>query len=113
MIPQAKQKQSVSNMTVPRSRRNLTVTLKPIGRMPRDVLGHDWVMTTAANESSAVTNGTQAGLGHDYFKPGNPRIIAATGIIGGGETTAVRFKPPALKPGTGYGFACFCPGPQP
>lgn len=101
---------NVSSITVPRSCKNFTVTLKHTGKMPRNVMGHDWVMTTAANESGAVADGTQAGLDHNYVKPGDPRVIAATRIIGGGETTSVSFKPSMLKPGTDYVFFCSYPG---
>lgn len=101
---------NVSHIDVPRSCATFTVTLKHTGKLPRNVMGHDWVMTTAADESGVVSDGTQAGLDHNYLKPGDPRVIAATKIIGGGETATTSFKPSALKPGTDYVFFCSYPG---
>ncbi|WHZ18074.1 MAG: Azurin [Rhodanobacteraceae bacterium] len=101
---------NVSSITVPASCKSFTVTLKHTGKLPRNVMGHDWVLTTAANEPGVVTDGVQAGLDHNYVKPGDPRVIAATKIIGGGETASTSFKPSALKPGTDYTFFCSYPG---
>lgn len=101
---------NVSTIKVPPSCKSFTVTLKHTGKLPASVMGHDWVMTTAADESGVVTDATEAGIGNNYLKPGDRRVIAATRIIGGGETTSVRFEPQALKPGTDYVFFCSYPG---
>lgn len=101
---------NVSNVNVPKTCKTFTVTLKNIGKLPRNVMGHDWVLTTAANESAVDADGLKAGLDNNYIKPGDPRVIAHTKVIGGGETTSVSFKPSALKPGTNYVFFCSFPG---
>ncbi len=101
---------SVSNVNVPRSCAKFTVTLHHTGTLGRNVMGHDWVMTTAANQTAVDVDGAKAGLDHNYLKPGDPRVLAATPIIGGGQTTSVSFKPSILKPGTKYVFFCSFPG---
>ena len=101
---------NVSNVNVPKSCKSFTVTLKHTGKLPRNVMGHNWVMTAAADESGVLADGTQAGLDKNYLKPGDARAIAATKVIGGGETTSVTFKPSQLKPGTKYVFFCSFPG---
>lgn len=101
---------NVSNVNVPRTCKTFTVTLKHTGKLPGNVMGHDWVMTAAADEPGVAADGTQAGPGNNYIKAGDARVIAATKIIGGGETTSVTFKPSALKPGTDYVFFCSYPG---
>jgi azurin len=41
---------------------------------------------------------------------GDPRIIAATELIGGGEQTTVTFDLSGLEPGGDYTFFCTFPG---
>lgn len=101
---------NVSNINVPKTCKTFTVTLKHTGKLPRSVMGHDWVLTTAADEAAVVTDGAKAGLDNDYVKPGDPRVIAHTKVIGGGETTSVSFRPSALKAGKDYVFFCSFPG---
>lgn len=101
---------NVANVNVPKSCAKFTVTLKHTGSLPRNVMGHDWVLTAAADEPAVDADGSQAGLDHDYIKPGDKRVIAATRVIGGGQTTSVSFKPSELKPGTKYVFFCSFPG---
>lgn len=101
---------NVSNINVPKSCATFTVTLKHTGAMPRNVMGHDWVLTSAADQVGVDADAAQAGLEHEYVKPGDKRVIAATKVIGGGQTTSVSFKPAALKAGTKYVFFCSFPG---
>jgi azurin len=101
---------NVRNVGVPATCKSFTVTLKHTGKLPRNVMGHDWVLTRAADEAGVDADGIAAGLDHDYVKPGDTRVIAHTKVIGGGETASVGFSPSALKPGTDYVFFCSFPG---
>lgn len=101
---------NVSNINVPQSCKSFTVTLKHTGKLPRNVMGHDWVLTTAANKAGVDEDGIKAGLDNNYIKPGDTRVIAHTKIIGGGETASVTFKPSVLKAGTDYVYFCSFPG---
>lgn len=101
---------NVSNVDVPRTCKTFTVTLKHTGKLARNVMGHDWVLTTAADKAAVDADGAKAGLDNNYIKPGDTRVIAHTKVIGGGETAEVSFKPSALKPGTQYVFFCSFPG---
>jgi azurin len=51
-----------------------------------------------------------AGLANNYQKPGDTRIVAATKIIGGGESNSVRFATGQLQSGTSYSYFCSAPG---
>lgn len=101
---------NVSSVTVPKTCKSFTVTLKHTGKLPRNVMGHDWVLTSAADQAGVEADGIKAGLDKDYVKPGDARVIAHTKVIGGGESASVSFKPSALKPGTDYVFFCSFPG---
>src|SRR5882762_11220020 len=86
------------------------VTLHNSGKLPANIMGHDWVLTKTADVVSVANAGMGAGLANNYQKPGDKRIVAATAIIGGGESTTVRFSTAQLEPGTSYTYFCSAPG---
>ncbi|MDT4872980.1 Azurin [compost metagenome] len=73
-------------------------------------MGHNWVLTTAADMQGAVTDGMAAGLDKNYVKDGDTRVIAHTKIIGSGEKDSVTFDVAKLKAGEQYAFFCSFPG---
>ena len=101
---------NVSNINVPQSCKAFTVTLKHTGKLPRNAMGHDFVLTAAADQSAVDQDGIKAGLDNNYVKPGDTRVIAHTKVIGGGESDSTSFKVDALKPGQDYEFFCSFPG---
>ncbi len=86
------------------------VTLHNTGKLPANVMGHNWVLTKTADIASVANAGMSAGLGNNYQKPGDTRIVAATKIVGGGESTAVRFSTGQLVAGSSYSYFCSAPG---
>lgn len=101
---------NVKNVNVPKTCKTFTVTLKHTGKLARNVMGHDWVLTSAADKAGVDADGAKAGLADNYIKPGDTRVLAHTKVIGGGESTSVTFKPALLKAGTDYVFFCSFPG---
>ena len=99
-----------ASIDVPASCKEFTVTLKHSGKMAKNVMGHNWVLTTTADMQAAATDGMSAGLDKDYVKAGDARIIAHSKIIGGGETTSVTFAVSKLAAGTAYTYFCSFPG---
>jgi len=102
-----------ASITVPAACKNFTVTLKHIGKMPKSAMGHDWVLTAAADEQAVVNEGMAAGAAKDYLNPADPKIIAHTKLIGGGESTSVTFPVSKLKAGQQYKYFCTFPGHAP
>jgi azurin len=86
------------------------VTLHHTGKLPASAMGHDWVLTRTADVTSVANAGINAGLANNYQKPGDTRILASTKIIGGGESSTVRFSTARLEPGTSYSYFCSAPG---
>jgi azurin len=86
------------------------VTLRNSGKLPANIMGHDWVLTKTADVASVANAGMGAGLTNNYQKPGDKRIVAATPIIGGGESTTVKFSTTQLEPGASYTYFCSAPG---
>ena len=97
-------------LTVPASCKEVTLTLHHTGKLPREALGHNWVLVDAADFNAVASAGMGAGLANDYVAPGDKRVLAHTKTIGGGQTTSVTFQTSILKPGGDYRYLCTFPG---
>lgn len=99
-----------SEITVPATCDSFTVTLKHTGKLPVNVMGHNWVLTTDADKKGVRSDGAGAGLENGYLKPDDARVIAHTELIGGGESDSVTFDVGALESGDSYVYFCSYPG---
>jgi azurin len=97
-------------LSAPATCKQITVTLHHIGKLPREAMGHNWVLVNAADVTAVATAGMGAGLANDYVAPGDKRVLAHTKTIGGGETTSVTFATSILKTGGAYQYLCTFPG---
>jgi azurin len=97
-------------LSVPASCTDIEVTLRHSGQLPVNVMGHDWVLAKAADVSGVLNAALAAGHAHGYLPANDKRIIAATSLVGGGESTTVKFTAAALEPGVRYAFFCSVPG---
>jgi azurin len=86
------------------------VTLKHTGKLPVAAMGHNWVLTKTSDLAAVASDGLGAGLPNNYIKKGDARVLASTKMIGGGETTTVKFATALLKKGEAYSFFCSFPG---
>ena len=86
------------------------VTLHHVGKSPVAAMGHNWVLTKTADAQPVANDGLAAGIANDHIKKGDARVIAHTKIIGGGQTTSVKFPTSLLKKGEAYTFFCSFPG---
>lgn len=100
---------SAKRMSAPASCETVKVTLKHTGSLAKDMMGHNWVLTKADDMQAIVKAGAAAGLDNNYLPEGDDRIIAATDVIGGGETTEVEFSNEGLA-GEKLTFFCSFPG---
>jgi len=97
-------------IAVPASCKQFTVKLKHVGKMPKAAMGHNWVLSKAADAQGVAADGIGAGLDKAYVKPGDARVIAHSKVIGGGEADAVSFDVSKLKAGDSYAWFCSFPG---
>ncbi|WP_368411084.1 azurin [Gilvimarinus sp. 2_MG-2023] len=97
-------------ISIPSSCESFTVNLTHSGNLPKNAMGHNWVLTEKDNIQGVVQDGMSAGLENQYVKPGDERVLAHTDVIGGGESTSVTFKVDELDAAKEYSFICSFPG---
>ena len=101
---------SVRELTVPQQCSQIELTLHNVGKLPAKVMGHDWVLARDSDMATVANAGLAAGFSHGYLPENDPRVIAATHLVGGGESASVQFSTAALVPGARYAFFCTSPG---
>ncbi|MFJ7108957.1 azurin [Pseudomonas sp. NPDC098740] len=97
-------------ISIDKSCKTFTVELKHSGNLPKNVMGHNWVLSKEADMQPIATAGLAAGIEKSYLPEGDARVIAHTKIIGAKETESVTFDVSKLDAGEKYGFFCSFPG---
>jgi azurin len=100
----------VKAITIGKACKNFTVTLKHSGKLAKNVMGHNWVLSKTEDSQAIATDGLSAGVDKDYLKAGDTRIIAHTKVIGSGESTSVTLPLDKITKGGNYTFFCSFPG---
>jgi azurin len=100
---------NLSEIRVSSSCESFTLTLKHVGMLAENIMGHNWVLATTPDYEALAQAGQAAGADNDYVPPGDQRVLAATALIGGGEETSVSFDPSELEPGADYTYFCSFP----
>lgn len=91
----------------------IELTLRHVGKQDAHVLGHDWVLARTSDVAALANAGMSAGFDKGYLPSEDPRVLAATKIIGGGESTTITISMSKLAPGGDYTFFCSYPGHSP
>jgi azurin len=99
----------VDGISVPSSCESVTINLAHTGSLPAEAMGHNWVLAPADSLDAIGQAGMSAGPENDYV-PDDDRIVAATDVIGGGESTSVTFSLDELEDGVDYAYVCTFPG---
>jgi azurin len=86
------------------------LTLEHVGQLAVEQMGHNWVLTKSSDYQAVAQAGSGAGLSNDYLPKDDDRVLAATDMIGGGETTSVTFDVSSLASGGDYTYFCSFPG---
>src|SRR5258708_33585518 len=63
-------------LSAPATCKEITVTLHHTGKLPKEAMGHNWVLVNATDLAAVATAGMGAGLASDYLAPGDPRVLA-------------------------------------
>lgn len=99
-----------SSISVSSNCSEVTVNFRHIGQMPVTEMGHNWVLIAESDLGAVVSDGARAGIDAGYLAPGDDRVIAATGMLGGGQSDTVTFSLDALEDGREYIYVCTFPG---
>lgn len=85
------------------------LTLRHIGRMTKQNMGHNWVLLQSMDASALNSLGMEAAANApDYLPRDMSVVIAHTRMLGGGESDTIEFNLPE-EPGQ-YPFVCTFPG---
>lgn len=101
---------TTKSLTVPASCKQFTVTLKHTGKLPKTVMGHNFVLGRTADIDGINADGMKAGAAQNYVKAGDARVIASSKVVGGGESATVTIPVAKLKAGESYTYICSFPG---
>ena len=101
---------STNALTVPSSCDTVTVTLTHTGNLPKVAMGHNWVLAADDVADAVAAAGVTAGADGNYLAADETRYVAATKLIGGGESDTVSFSLSDLEAGKNYVYVCTFPG---
>jgi len=101
---------STKEITVNKTCKEVNLTLKNAGTMPKAVMGHNLVISKKADMQAVLADGNTAGLAKNFVKDNDDRVIAHTAVIGGGESATVKFKTDKLNTKDAFAFFCSFPG---
>jgi len=99
-----------NEITLKKSCQEVTLNFKNNGTLAKAVMGHNVVISKKADMDAVIKDGMTAGLANNYVKNKDSRVVAATNVIGGGESTSVKFKLNGLTTNEPYVFYCSFPG---
>lgn len=101
---------STKEIKAPKECKEFSVTLKHVGKLASNVMGHNWVLSTDKNMQGVVSDAMAAGPVAHYLKAGDSRVVAATKMLGGGESDVVKVDMSKISPDEKYIFYCTFPG---
>ncbi|WP_037585972.1 azurin [Stenoxybacter acetivorans] len=102
-------KYNVSQIDVSKKCTQFTIHLKNVGTQPKTAMGHNVVITKADDMNAVAMEGVTLGLDKEYLNTTDPRVVAYSPMIGGGEETSVTFDTSKIANGS-YAFFCTFPG---
>ncbi len=99
-----------TSLDIPKTCTTYTVTLRHTGKLPKAAMGHNIVIAKTSDMAGIDKDGVKAGAANGYLKANDARVIAASKLIGGGESTTVKIPVAKLTSGGPYSFFCSFPG---
>jgi azurin len=86
----------------------LKVVLTNVGSLPKEAMGHNWVLLKAGTDVAAFATAAMTAKDHDYIAPAmKDQVIAHIPVLGPKKSGDVTFKVPAAGD---YTFICSFPG---
>lgn len=97
-------------VTVSASCKTINIELAHTGQLPAAAMGHNVVVAATPDVQAVNAAGAKAGAAAGYLAKDDPKVLGATAMIGGGESTKASFPGSKLKAGGDYTFFCSFPG---
>jgi azurin len=87
---------------------DLKVVLENIGSLPKEVMGHNWVLLKTGTDVMAFATAGMTAKDNNYIPPAmKDQVIASIPVIGPKQKGEIAFKAPAAGE---YTFICSFPG---
>ena len=100
---------STKQIVVPASCNDFTIHLKNAGKMPKAAMGHNVVVAKTSDLNGVIADGLRAGVGQDFVKTGDVRVLGKTKLLGAGESASVKLNVAKLKAAP-HSYVCTFPG---
>ena len=84
------------------------LTFKHVGEMSKQAMGHNFVLLKKGTDIMAFAEKAAGAMDNDYIPEDADEIIVHTEMLGGGESTVLKFTAPEEK--GEYDFVCSFPG---
>lgn len=98
------------SVTVSAGCKSISVELQHTGKLPVAAMGHNVVIAATPDADAVARDGLKAGAAAGYLPAGDARVLAATKMIGGGQSATATLPGSKLKAGGAYTFLCSFPG---
>lgn len=86
----------------------LKVTLKNVGTLPKEAMGHNWVLLKAGTDVNAFAMAAMTAKDNEYVPPAQKdKVVAFIKVLGPKQTADVTFTAPAAGE---YVYICSFPG---
>lgn len=87
----------------------ITIIFENIGKMPKEAMGHNLVVLQRDMEPNVFSTAATRHPANEYIPPEyEEKVIAATAILGPGESEALIFSAPTVR--GAYPYVCSFPG---
>ncbi|MDR0229657.1 MAG: azurin [Flavobacteriaceae bacterium] len=98
---------SMKEIKVPVGKK-VILTLRHVGKMPKEAMGHNWVLLKQGTDAKAFADEASKAVATDYIPTtaAKDNIIAHTKLLGGGQADRIEFT--ITEAGT-YDFLCSYP----
>ncbi|MAD92115.1 MAG: azurin [Gammaproteobacteria bacterium] len=97
---------SVSEISLLDSCEEVVITFKHLGSLPAAVMGHNFVIAKSSDLQPIQDDANKVGMAGGWLPADDNRVVIASKIIGGGESTEVVVKSDLLQPSETYSFFC-------
>jgi len=84
------------------------LTFKHVGEMSKQAMGHNFVLLKKGTDIMAFGEKAAGAVDNDYIPQDTDEVIVHTEMLGGGESTVLKFTAPTEK--GEYDFICSFPG---